>query len=254
MKTVFNLHKFACTVCAVTVPLLLAACGENPLEAERDYHASLKGGYSESLSELKENLKDVDYYSCVQTYNETRCNNFKELFGSYDCKEIAETDQYDDNGDIIIPRDTTPEPEEDTTVINYLTKNKTLNIAITHYEQLVDFISEGDTLGDPEIKFTVKNYSDDEYVNTLTTYILLDTMDVIKWDGKKSSAIAVPRGMNKIEVCPIVSDLNKTDDILLSVGECLVIEDLGLVENRKVVAMKDTTSDKYMLEWEWFLY
>lgn len=263
MKTIFNTHYIARTLCTAIIPFAFFACGDNPIEINDTYMEEAKIPHQKSASaDFKDALKDVDYYKCKQTYNAARCNTFYEIFGSYDCEEIADP-TYNDKGEKLVPLTSSSSEapavsssSEDTVLVDYLQKNKTLNITITHYKQKVAAINENDTLGDPEIKFTIKNYSDSEYVNTLSTHILLDEKDTKEWNGTKSAAIFIPRGMNKIQVCPIISDKNgdEEDDEILSTGECLIIEALGQIEDRKTVFEKDTTSKKYELEWEWFLY
>ena len=259
----------------VTIPLLalatlpFVACGDNPIEVEdkkqAEYSVNLEA--QTALDSLESRRERIDNYTCYeQTKRYTdnykkRCDRFIEKFrgNSADTvlslatviKMVKNEDDYNDKGNYIA---TNEDP-----AINYLQENKMLSITLVNYRQTVDSISKDEKTGDPEIRFLVKSYIDSEpseYDPFSAT--VLDTVDVDKWSGEKKVTIQLPRGIDAIEICPVLRDKNEHDDYyddedLLNDSDCIPVKNLGWgAENNP--KLNTTTGEKARIIWEWFLY
>lgn len=254
MKTNIFTNKFTSCFGIASLALAFTACGDdNPIE--------IVNGYGDmeideaDLNSLSQGLSNIDLYKCTQKYSKERCVAFFNKYGSYDCKEIADFTNYRDDGSkveqapIYVP---VPVPAEDSAK-KFLKVNKYLNLTITKYEQTAESISDTKEVGDPEVKFIVKTYSDDELVNSPATALVLDTTNVKKWSGTNSTIVFLPRGIDKIEICPIVIDENKLGDDILSDGKCITIKDIGFLEDR-VTTKQTEKGKKFSVDWSWDIY
>lgn len=240
-------RKLASCLGIASLAFSFTACGDdNPIEIVNGYGNLEMDDIDSGLDNLSKNLSDADLYKCMQTYSKERCVTFYNKYGSYDCKEISDIAHYSDDGMPIA------QPAKDT-ILKYLKENKFLNLTISKYEQTVDSISATKEIGNPEVKFIVKTYSDDELVNSPTTALILDTTNVKKWTGTNSTIVFLPRGVDKIEICPIVIDENKLTDDILSDGNCITVEDIGFLED-KTVTKQTETGKKFIVEWSWDIY
>jgi len=259
----------------VTIPLLalatlpFVACGDNPIEVEdkKQVEFKIEVGAQDALDSLKTLRENIDYYTCYdQTKRFTdnfknRCDRFIDKFrgNSADTvlslatiiKMVKNEDEYNDKGNYI--------GTDDGPMVNYLRYNKMLNITLINYKQTVDSISNKEKLGDPEIRFLVKSYIDSEpseYDPFSAT--ILDTIDVDRWSGEKKVAIQLPRGIDAIEICPVLRDKNEHDDYyddedLLKDSDCVPVKNLGWVAENNT-KLHTTTGEKARIIWEWFLY
>ena len=259
----------------VTIPLLamatlpFVACGDNPIEVEdkKQVEFTIEVGAQDALDSLKTLRDNIDYYTCYdQTKRFTdnyrkRCDLFIDKFrgNSADTvlslatiiKMVKNEDEYNDKGNYI--------GTDDGPMVNYLRYNKMLNITLINYKQTVDSISKKEKLGDPEIRFLVKSYIDaepSEYDPLSAT--TLDTVDVKEWEGEKKVAIQIPRGIDAIEICPVLRDKNLHDDYyddedLLDASQCISVKNLGWVKENKVKS-QTSVGDKATITWQWFLY
>ena len=259
----------------VTIPLLalatlpFVACGDNPIEVEnkKQTEFSIELEAQDALDTLEALRKNIDYYTCYdQTKRYTdnyksRCDQFIDKFSGSSAdtvlslasiiKMVKNEDDYNDKGNYI--------GTNDGPAVNYLRNNKMLNITLINYKQTVDSISKKEKLGDPEIRFLVKSYIDSdpsEYDPFSAT--LLDTIDVDRWSGEKKVAIQLPRGIDAIEICPVLRDKNEHDDYyddedLLTDSDCVPVKNLGWVAENNP-KLHTTTGEKARIIWEWFLY
>lgn len=255
--------KIALSLCLAALPVTFTACGENAIEAQDDFEFEVFSK-ADSLDLMEQRLANVDAYKCRQTYNKTRCETFVNEDGSYDIEKLADTENYDDEGKFIGSSSSAPESSSSdgnpsgaesssSAPEKYLIVNKALNFTLETFKQTAKFMSESDSVVDPEVKFMVKTYSDDELVNTQVTAMLLDTTNVKEWKGTKSAITIIPRGIDKIELCPMVVDEDEFEDIPLSDGKCLEVKDLGLIEDNDET-MQETKGEKFQMGWKWYLY
>lgn len=241
----YFVHKIASCFGIASVALAFTACsGDNPIEIVNEMDNEFNNS-QHALNSTDYDLSNIEFYKCAEKYNGPRCTNFYEKYGSYDSDIIADLENYNDKGDYIGPK----EPE----VYKYLTVNKALNLTVTGYKQTVDSISETEEIGDPEVKFLVKTYSEDELVNAPSTALVLDTTDVKKWSGTTATVVFLPRGVDKIEICPIVIEENAIKDEILSDGNCVTVKDIGLIEN-KAVFKQTETGKKFEVTWTYDIF
>lgn len=247
MKKVKMTRKFASCLGIASLAFSFTACGDdNPIEIVNGYGNLQIDNIDSGLDNLSKNMSDIDLYKCTQKYSKERCIAFYNMYGSYDCKEISDIAHYGDDGLPITL------PAKDS-ILKYLTKNKFLNLSISSYKQTVDSISDSKQIGDPEVRFIVKTYSDDELVNSPVTALVLDTTNVKEWTGANSTIVFLPRGVDKIEICPIVIDENKLNDVILSDGNCITVEDIGFLKD-KTITKQTETGEKFTVEWSWDIY
>lgn len=253
---------------AATAAFYFAACGsENPIEIENKADAKFSWDYKVALDSLAQKLDESDYYDCYEKTkgfvekNKLRCDNFIDRYfkDSGDStlsittiiKMVRDSLSYDDKGAYIGGND---DPQ-----INYLLTNKMLNITLTNYKQTVESISKTEKIGDPEIRFLVKTYIDlepSEYEPL--SALALDTNDVKEWKGEKAIAIQLPRGIDGMDICPVLRDKNEHDDYyddedLLDEKNCVSVKNLGWVKENNVKSEK-SSSDKAQIQWKWHLY
>jgi hypothetical protein len=256
----------------VTVPLFaltalcFTACGDNPIEVENAKQVDLSLDIKSATDSLESRRKNMDYYTCYNTAKSVaydykkRCKNFIDKFSNSTdtvlsletiIKMVKDVDRYNDKGNFIGTND---DPK-----INYLTESKMLSITLNSYTRKADSLK-------PEIRFLVKTYIDaepSEYDPISAT--ILDTVDLKEWtppktDEGKKVAIQIPRGIDAIEICPIIRDKNVHDDYyddedLLIQDDCISVKNLGWVkENPENPVIRTTRSQKATLIWEWFLY
>lgn len=259
----------------VSIPLLalatlpFVACGDNPIEVEdkKQVEFSIEVGAQDALESLESLRENIDNYNCYdQTKRFTdnykkRCDLFIDKFrgNSADTvlslatiiKMVKNEDEYNDKGNYT--------GSDDGPMVNYLRYNKMLSITLINYKQTVESISKNEKLGDPEIRFLVKSYIDSdpsEYDPFSAT--ILDTVDVDRWAGEKKIAIQLPRGIDAIEICPVLRDKNEHDDYyddedLLKDSDCVPVKNLGWVAENNP-KLHTTTGEKARIIWEWFLY
>lgn len=241
----YFVHKIVSCFGIASVAIAFTACsGDNSIEVVN----GLDNNFDDSkaaFSKLDGNATHIELLQCIDKYNQVRCMNFYEQYGTFDNEKIADTENYNDEGAYIGPE----EPE----VIKYLTVNKALNLTVTSYKQTVDAISETEEIGDPEVKFIVKTYSEGELVNEPSTALVLDTTDVKKWSGTKATVVFLPRGIDKIEICPIVIDENELNDEIMSDGNCITVKDVGLIEDKLVVKQVET-GKKFEVKWTYDIF
>lgn len=255
---------------ALLSAILFSACSEtSPIEAQNEYG---EGGSIEKkfISNLETEMTKVDYYSCVEQYNKDRCNNFKDVFGSYDAPEIANP-YYNDKAEYTYkPASSSSKTEESNSSsseefsssseeisssssakANYLTENKTLSINLTSYA-LKDstLLPKGDSLS---IRFKVKLLSDGvQAASTIPTLFFKTSHDEIEWSGTQSISVDITKGIDELILCPEVTITMEVENI--SSGQCLDIKDIGFVKEKDVSKETDVFSDNYSLSWEWMLY
>ena len=258
------MFKTATVSLLISAAFFFTACGDNPIEVENEKTFS----YSESkiekaLDEFTEERQYADVYRCIQANpgfadkqkEENRCKNFiRKYKNKTDLSTIvimvSDTVNYNDKGEYTnLGRGQT---------IKYLTTNKQLNITLTTYKQLADAISSTKKVGDPEVRFVVRTFIDGEPADySPITAIVLDTANVKKWSGKKSVAVQIPRGIDAIQVCPIVTDRNEFADhfennVVLE-NKCVAVTNLGLIKNKETTE-QETSNGVVDLKWKWFLY
>ena len=258
----------------VTLPLFaltalqFTACGDNPIEVEDKKQAefSVDLEAQAAIERFETKRENMDYYTCydrakLYTLNyKNRCDNFINKYRSESVdtvlsletiiKMVRDEDRYNDKGTFIGGND---DPQ-----INYLQVSKMLSITLTSYKQTATRISD-ERIGDPEIRFLVKSYIDaepSEYDPLSAT--TLDTVDVQEWEGKKKVAIQIPRGIDAIEICPVLRDKNLHDDYyddedLLNASHCISVKNLGWVKEKNTKS-QTSVGDKATITWEWFLY
>lgn len=242
-------HKIVSCFGIASLAIAFTACsGDNTIEVINGMDDNF-GSSETAFKKLDNNASKVDFYKCADEYGEQRCTNFYAQYGSYDNDKIADTENYNDKGEYIGPKEPEPEPEP----VKYLTVNKALNLTVTSYKQTADSISATEELGDPEVKFLVKTFSDGELVMEPSTALVLDTTDVKKWSGTKSTVVFLPRGIDKIEICPIVIEENEQEDKILSKGNCITVKDIGLIEN-KLVFDQVETGKKFEVKWSYDIF
>jgi hypothetical protein len=134
-----------------------------------------------------------------------------------------------------------------------------LSITLTSYKQTTDSISGSEEVGDPQIRFLVKSYIDSEpseYDPLSAT--ALDTLNLKSWKGEKKVAIQIPRGIDAIDICPVLRDKNEhdayyDDEDLLNDSDCISVTNLGFFKENNVKS-QTTKGAKATITWEWFMY
>lgn len=262
----FMLKTVASTLLALS-SLGFIACGDNSIEVENEKQVNFSFDMHAAMDSLKAQRGKTDYYACyektrgiVDDYR-LRCDNFLNLYGkgSVDTvlslatviKMVKDEDNYDNKGRFIGEN---PDP-----YINYLLFSKMLSVTLSSYKQTVDSISSADKIGDPEIRFMVKSYIDNE-PSEYDPYsaLALDTVEVKEWKGEKKVSIVLPRGIDAIELCPILRDKNEHDDYyddedLLRDSDCISIKNLGWVKENETKS-QTTEGEKATISWQWFIY
>ena len=257
----------------ITIPLLavtalqFTACGDNPIEVEDKKQSHLSIDFDAAIDGIENKREKMDYYECYDkakryTFNyKKRCDSFIDKYRSNSTdtvlsletviKMVKNEDDYNDKGNYI---GTNNDP-----AINYLLFSKMLKITLVNYKQTKD-ISESKKNSDPEIRFLVKSYIDNEpseYDPFSAT--ILDTVNVRQCcSDNKSVAIQIPRGIDAIEICPVLRDKNEhdayyDDEDLLKESDCVSVKNLGWVKEDEV-KMKTTEGEKALIIWEWSLY
>lgn len=256
----------------VSVPLFalttlcFTACGDNPIEVENAKQVDLSLDIKSATDSLESRRKNMDYYTCYNTAKSVaydykkRCKNFIDKFSNSTdtvlsletiIRMVKDVDRYNDKGNFI--------GNEDDPTVNYLTESKMLSITLDTYIRTADSLK-------PEVRFLVKTYIDaepSEYDPISAT--ILDTVDLEKWTAPKSDegkkvAIQIPRGIDAMEICPIIRDKNVHDDYyddedLLIQDDCISVKNLNWVTvDSKNPVIRTTKSKKATLIWEWFLY
>lgn len=257
----------------ITVPLFalaaaqLCACGDNAIEAEIQKQEAISIDVESALDTLTSRRENTDYYTCynkaryyVQNYRE-RCNNFIDKYSrnSTDTvlslatiiKMVRDSDNYNDKGGFI--------GENSDPAIDYLPYSKMLSITLTSYKQTVESINRSEDVGDPEIRFLVKSYIDtdpSEYDPISAT--LLDTVDIREWKGEKKVSVIIPRGIDAIDICPVLRDKNEhdayyDDEDLLKTSDCVSVTSLGWVKENNAKS-QTTKGEKATITWQWYIY
>ena len=258
------MKKIISCVCIAAIPFAFVACGTNPIEAEEDLNGELFSDKTTSLNKMDKELAKIDFYKCKQAYNATRCNNFYAKYGSYEAEQIADTLNFDDRGSYIGSSSSVPASSSSdvssssgasssSEALKYLENNTGFKITLTSYEQTAENISESKKEGNPEVRFSVKTYSDDELVNTQVTGLLLDKTKTTSWKGENSAVVTIPRGVDKVVVCPLVIDENDEDDVDLKAPCAEAFVDLGLMKIGKITE-ETTTGKVFEAAWNWQLF
>lgn len=149
---------------------------------------------------------------------------------------------------------------------DYITTSMTLNLTLTHYEQIVcSMEGKGSKScnyddGDPRVTFEIIFYQTN---GDSTTYSTRDKLgknwfyydDIGEWDGRKSFTVNVPAFTKTIKVCPYVED----DDAFgshdtMSSGYCYLTYYIGQLDYRETNYQSDYENESCNLEWEWYLY
>lgn len=148
-------------------------------------------------------------------------------------------------------------------VYPYLLENMKLRITLNSYKQVASSMSYNDPKGDPEIRFAVKYFSDGVQVRLAVTEeytvspILLSEKNVTEWNGSSNVFVAVTRGVDEIQLCPMVKDLDENEnadrpnDVDISSGKCYAAKDVGYL---KGPLKQSETTEKYKLSWTIELY
>lgn len=243
------------------------ACGDNSIEAENEKQANFSFDFDATLDTLESRRDNMDYYNCYEkakrvVYNyKVRCDNFIDKYRSSDndsvlsletvIRMVKDNESYNDKGSFI---GTSSDP-----AINYLQVTKMLSITLTSYKQTTDSISGSEEVGDPQIRFLVKSYIDSEpseYDPLSAT--ALDTLNLKSWKGEKKVAIQIPRGIDAIDICPVLRDKNEhdayyDDEDLLNDSDCISVTNLGFFKENNVKT-QTTKGEKATITWEWFMY
>lgn len=248
----FNLKKLSAVLGFFSVFALMACSEDNPIEIEND---RFNDGFGFEAKNLEAELVNADLKICIEKYGETRCKNFKEKYGSYDCDEIKDP-SYGDDGELIVESSSSAgEP--------YLLKNMQLKITLKSYRQVPKVFAEDDPEGDPEVRFAVKFFSDGVQVRMAVTEeyivspVLLQEKNLIEWSGNKSSTMEITRGIDEVQLCPMVKDLDEDEDsespkdVDISSGECFSVKEIGFLD--APVEQKDFNK-KYEISWTIELY
>ena len=256
-----NILKMSKTIflLATVGSLFFTACGENPIEAENDKQLGFsKAEVAAAIDSLEAERGNVTLYNCLQSNKaiadkdrrELRCKNFIEKYQESTklasiFNMVADTANYNDKGIYVGAK--------------YIVVNKLLNITLTKYEQSVDSFKSDKEVADPEIRFFVKTFIDGEEsgYEQLSSPIAFDASKTKKWDGSKAITVQVPRGIDALEICPVVRDITETetgfDYTDLIVDNCIKVKDIGYIEDKTVSAEKNS-SKTAKIEWNWFLY
>lgn len=248
----FYLKKLSAVLGFFSALTLMACSEDNPIEIEND-RFSEEFGFDSKYLETE--LVNADLKICIEKYGETRCKNFKEKYGSYDCDEIKDP-SYGDDGELVVE-------SSSSAGVPYLLKNMQLKITLKSYRQVPNILAEDDPEGDPEVRFAVRFFSDGVQVRAVETEdytvspVLLSGNNLVQWTGNNSTFVDITRGIDEIRLCPMVKDLDENEESLmpketdLSSGECAVITEAGLLTD--AVEQKDS-NDKYELIWTVELY
>lgn len=240
-----------------SVVILLGCSLDNPIEIENGKNVASNF----DRKKLENDLKNADYYACVAKYGAARCETFNEIYGSYDCEEIADSN-YNDNGEFVA---------DSVDVLPYLKVNMNLKITLKSYKQFVDYLSEKTQENNPEIRFAVRFFSDGMQVRVAESEeytispVLLFGNDVKEWVGKNSVTVPIARGIDEVRLCPIVKNINEIDeeepeegvdfenpeDEDVSSGACYSVKEIGRLTHK--VDQKDV-NEKYEMSWEVELY
>jgi hypothetical protein len=258
--------------------LCFTACGDNPIEVENEnVYKFSNSKIQSSLDMIESNRQKVDLYRCTQSniriFNkeklQQRCSTFIEKYGENTdlatiIKMVSDTVNYNDKGnftrsssaDSTDPDD--PNYPDSSNRYHYITTSKTLNITLTRYSQIVDSISKTKKIGNPEIRFKVTTLIDgDSSGYDPISAIILDTLNVKEWKGHKTGSIQIPRGIDELEICPIVIDNNEFEDRYenetVLENMCITAKEIGYIED-KVVTEQLTSNSRVYLEWEWVLF
>ena len=258
--------------------LQFTACGDNPIEVENEkQHGFSQSKIDKALADLNKQRANVDFYRCMQENKQItdkakrklRCENFLEKYSdntdlSIIVTMVSDTVNYGDKGEFLRAKEASANPHKPGSTdpdspesVHYLAVNKMLNLTLTKYEQVADSISDSEEVGDPDIRFIVKTFiEEDSSGYEPITALVLDTLNVKKWKGKKATAVLIPRGIDALEICPIVIDKNELEDHFENetvLNKCIKVKDIGFIENKKTTEVK-TDNKKVELQWEWFLY
>ncbi|MCQ2106880.1 MAG: hypothetical protein MJZ26_13940 [Fibrobacter sp.] len=255
------IKSLSATAVFLAASLFWGCSQDNPIEIENGYDYSINF----MVDKLESDLEKTDYYKCESIYGEDRCNNFKEIFGSYDSEEIADTN-YNDVGELIHPVSSSSQEilsSSSVTRYPYLLKNMNLKITLTSYQQVADTLSSADIVGDPEVRFAIKFFSDGIQVRMAETEdytvspVLLSEMNLMEWTGHSNVSVPITRGIDEIRLCPMVKNIDEDSDVLvpddvdISSGECYTVTEIGLLEGP--VTQSDSC-DYYKMNWELELY
>ena len=248
-------NKWICGAFAVVLALGLVACGENPIESAGNVKYDGFDNRKAVLEGMESELANVGMYSCYEKYGTKRCDAFNEKYGSYESEEISDTLNYDDGGNFIGSSSSEGEgiSSSGTDSKKYLLQIKNVNLTLESFKQTGEVYAEGDTLIDPEVRFQVKTYCDGEFVNTHTTAFLLDSTDLREWSGSRVATVTIPRGIDEIRICPIVEDENELGNKTLSKDSCVIVSDIGFIEDRTPVSKESEGSD-FSIGWSWYLF
>lgn len=254
------MHKILPIALLTTGSLFFIACGDNPIESANERNSELFLDKDKLVAQMDEELQNADFYACKQKYGETRCNNFKAKYGSYDCPEIADK-YYNDNGDFVNPFASSSSSSEMAPASSseepstYLLENKMLNVTLQKYQQIKDKITSSDSLGDLDISFTVTTFSDGVKGSEKTLYALENETDVYKWTKEIVLAFPIIKGIDSLIICPKVVDLNEeSEDIVLSSNKCTAISKLGQMKPVESATVNDENSRYYNMTWSWELF
>lgn len=262
----FTLTKIALPFAAAAAFLMTACGGDNPIEIENEKNGNLSWNYKIALDSVSQRLDESYYYRCydnTQNFvanNIERCDTFIERFYKNSDSTLSLTTiinmvrdsiNYNNKGSFI--------GENGDPQINYLLSNKMLKITLTSFRQTADSISSTKKIGDPEIRFLIKTYIDlepSEY-DPLSA-LVFEAESVKEWDGEQSVTIRLPRGIDGMDICPVLRDRNVhdayyDDEDLLDESSCVSVENLGWVEEDKVKT-QTTEGDKVTISWKWSLY
>ena len=264
------MSKLTALVSFAASALLFTACGDNPIETENEivFHFS-NAKVQAALDSVVAQRQKVDLYRCVQANigisdkqkRNERCTNFIEKYGDDTdlgiiIKMVSDTVNYSDNGKYT--RSGEPGKSSDFVQFYYLTSSKTLNITLTSYKQVVDSISETKKVGDPDVRFRVKTFIDGEESGyDPISALILDAKNVKEWSGSKIGTMQIPRGIDSLEICPIVVDKNELEDrfenVVVLENKCVSVSQVGFIEDKKPFEQK-TSNEKVKLEWKWSLF
>lgn len=249
--------------------VLLGCSLDNPIEIENGKNPVL----SFDRERLEIDVENADYYACVAKYGAIRCKTFNQIFGSFDCEEIADTN-YNDAGEIITPVSSSSEETQSSSSVTvpYLLKNMNLKITLRNYKQLTTYLSEKNYENNPEIRFAVKFFADGMQVRVAESEeytvspVLLNGINIKEWSGKHGVTVPIARGIDEVHLCPIVMNINEIDDEEepeegmdfenpededVSSGACYSVKEIGRLTHK--VDQKDV-SEIYEMSWEMELY
>lgn len=136
----------------------------------------------------------------------------------------------------------------------YTEEAKTLKFTLTNYEQLVKFDDESLSDGDPKISFTINLVNITGDTTKKSTGTMLSLSNQGSWSGTMDLTFSVPANTERISVCPKVLDVDVLFDDDYSSGYCYYRNSVGRLDDYEKVYQSDYESEKYDLEWEWYLY